>query len=378
MNFTVLPQDREWLEQTEKKLLKKLSAEVQRTGGKIVYIPKNGRYEDLDTPTGYYWWCNGFWPGMLWQAYNATRDEAFRKSAETIEARLDKALEGFEGLHHDVGFMYTLSALANYRLTGNMDSRRRALHAANLLAGRYNARARFIRAWNMDRTGWTIADTMMNLPLLYWATKESEDPRFSYIAMDHADTCARVTVRDDGSSYHISILDPLTGEVVDRPSGQGFSPDSAWSRGQAWIIYGYALSFRHTGEERYLNIAKKAAHYFIANVSLTDWLPLCDFRAPEEPLIYDASAGACAACGMLELSEYVGEYEKALYQKAAWNILKAMEGKFCCWDCETDGILGYSSKAYHDQKERETSIIYGDYFFTEAILRLAGKAFPIW
>jgi len=378
MEFTVSVRDREWLEQTEEKLLKKLSAEAQRAGGKIVYIPKNGRYEDLDTPTGYYWWCNGFWPGMLWQAYNATKDETFRKAAETIEERLDQALEGYEGLHHDVGFMYTLSALADYRLTGNRDSRRRALHAANLLAGRYNPRARFIRAWNMDRTGWTIADTMMNLPLLYWASGELNDPRFSYIAEDHADTCARVTVREDGSSYHISILDPLTGEVVERPSGQGFSPDSAWSRGQSWIIYGYALSYRHTKKNEYLTLAKKAAHYFIANLALTGWLPLCDFQAPEEPLVYDASAGACAACGLLEIAESVGDYEKALYQKAAWNILKAMEEKFCCWDCGVDGILGYSSKAYHDQKERETSIIYGDYFFTEAILRLSGKAFPIW
>ena len=187
-----------------------------------------------------------------------------------------------------------------------------------------------------------------------------------------------MTVREDGSAYHISILDPLTGEVLDRPSGQGYSPDSAWSRGQAWIVYGYALSARHTGEKRYLDIAKRAAHYFIANLALTDWLPLCDFQAPEQPLIYDASAGACAACGLLELAEQVGEYEKALYQKAAWNILKAMEQKFCCWDPDIDGILGYSSKAYHDTKERETAIIYGDYFFTEAILRLAGKAFPIW
>ena len=371
MEFTVSQQDREWLEQTEEKLLRKLSAEARRIGGKIVYIPKDGRYEDLATPTGVYWWCNGFWPGMLWQAYHASKDETFRKAAETIEERLDKAFEGYEGLHHDVGFMYTLSALADYRLTGNTDSRRRALHAANLLAGRYNARAKFIRAWNGDRTGWTIADTMMNLPLLYWASRELGDPRFTYIAQDHADTCARVTVREDGSSYHISILDPLTGEVIDRPSGQGYSPDSAWSRGQAWIVYGYALSARHTGEKRYLDIAKKAAHYFIANLALTGWLPLCDFQAPEEPLIYDASAGACAACGLLELAEQVGDYEKALYQTAAWNIL-------CCWDPDVDGILGYSSKAYHDQKERETSIIYGDYFFTEAIFRLSGKAFPIW
>ncbi len=378
MEFHASTQDQQWLEQTTQRLLQKLSAEANRVGGKIVYIPKNGHYEDLDTPTGYYWWCNGFWPGMLWQAYHATKDEAFRKAAEEVEKRLDQALEGYEGLHHDVGFMYTLSALANYRLTGNKDSRRRALHAASLLAGRYNARAKFIRAWNMDRAGWTIADTMMNLPLLYWASKELEDPRFSYIAEDHADTCARVTVREDGSSYHITILDPFTGEVLDRPSGQGFSPDSAWSRGQAWIVYGYALSYRHTGEERFLNTAKKAAHYFIANLALTDWLPLCDFQAPEKPLIYDASAGACAACGLLELAEQVGPYEKALYQKAAWNILKAMEQKFCCWDCDVDGILGHSSKAYHDQKEKETSIIYGDYFFTEAILRLAGKGFPIW
>lgn len=378
MNTWITQEDRQWLDATYQHLIGKISAECDRVGGKVVYIPTDGRYIDLNTPTGLYWWCNGFWPGMLWLSYNATGDEKFRKAAEEVEKRLDDALAGYEGLHHDVGFMWTLSALADYRLTGNKESRKRALHAANLLAGRYNPRVKFLRAWNMDRAGWTIADTMMNLPLLYWAAGEIGDPRFHFIATDHADTCSRVTVREDGSSYHISIMDPTTGEVLERRGGQGYEAESSWSRGQSWIVYGYALSYLHTGEKRYLDIAKQAAHYFIANLSVSGWLPLCDFRAPTEPLLYDSTAGAIAACGFLEIAEHVSEYEKPLYRTAALNVLKAMEKEFCNWDESVDGILEYGSKAYHDEKERHVSIIYGDYFFTEAIMRLKGKGFQIW
>ena len=378
MNTWLTQADQQWLDGTYQRLTAKISAECDRVGGSVVYIPTDGHYIDLKTPTGLYWWCNGFWPGMLWLTYHATGDEKFRQAAETIEKRLDDAIAGYEGLHHDVGFMWTLSALADYRLTGNKESRKRALHAANLLAGRYNPRVKFLRAWNMDRAGWTIADTMMNLPLLYWATDEIGDPRFAFIARDHADTCSRVTVREDGSSYHISIMDPNNGEILERRGGQGFAEESSWSRGQSWIVYGYALSYLHTKDKRYLDIAKQAAHYFISNLAVNDWLPLCDFRAPAEPLLYDSTAGAIAACGFLEIAEHVDEYEKPLYRTAALKVLKAMEEHFCNWDNSVDGILEYGSKAYHDETERHVSIIYGDYFFTEAIMRLKDKGFPIW
>ena len=264
---------RAWAEGIYPKLCAKLRAECARVGEAIPYVPENGRYRDLSTDEGIYWWTNGFWPGMLWQMYKATGEEPYRETAVKVEKRLDEALCGHEGLHHDVGFMWLHSAVANYRLTGDRDARRKGLHAANILAGRYNPAGRFIRAWNDDKTGWMIVDCMMNIPLLYWAYKETSDPRFLHIARGHADTCMRVTVRGDGSCNHISILDPDSGECLENPAGQGYASGSSWSRGNAWAVYGFALSCRHTGNTEYLDTAKRVAHYFIANLALNGWLP---------------------------------------------------------------------------------------------------------
>ncbi len=379
MPLQLSEEDRLWAEAVFEKLQVKISAECSRVGGNIPYIPKDGRYRDLDSPDGIYWWTNGFWPGILWQMYHASGDESFRRAASEVESRLDEALYGYEGLHHDVGFMWLHSAVANYRITGDREARRRGLHAANLLAGRYNPAGRFIRAWNGDCTGWIIVDCMMNIPLLYWASAELGDPRFSHIAQNHADACRRVTVRGDGSCNHISILDPDTGECLDNPGGQGFAAGSSWSRGQSWAVYGFALSYRHTGRKEYLDTAKQTAHYFIANLALNGWLPLVDFRAPGLPVKHDSTAAMCAACGMLEIAEHAGEYEKALYAQSAVKILRACEPAFCDWNPEEDGIVGHGCGSYHGTgADADAPIIYGDYFLTEAILRLLGKHFPIW
>lgn len=133
-----------------------------------------------------------------------------------------------------------------------MKSRIRAMHAATLLAGRYNPNGRFLRAWNGDKTGWMIVDCLMNLSLLYWASDETGDPRYAEIAQNHADTALRVLLRPDGSCNHIAVLDPVTGELTGAPAGQGYAPGSSWSRGQSWAVYGFALSAKHTGEARYL------------------------------------------------------------------------------------------------------------------------------
>jgi unsaturated chondroitin disaccharide hydrolase len=311
--------------------------------------------------------------------YHAAGNEIYRSRAEAVEKRLDEALEAYEGLHHDVGFMWLHSSVANYRLTGNRESCRRALHAANLLAGRYNPVGRFIRAWNGDRCGWIIIDTLMNLPLLYWASRETGDPRFSFIAQGHADTAMNVIVRPDGSCNHIAILSPETGGCLETPGGQGFASGSSWSRGQSWAVYGFALSSRHTGVKKYLDTAKNAAHYVIANLARNLWLPLADFRSPQEPRKYDSTAAMISACGLLEIASQTGEYEKALYADSAVAILRACEEAFADWDPEKDGIVGKGTTAYHDGPDyTEVPIIYGDYFFVEAVLRLLGKDFLIW
>jgi unsaturated chondroitin disaccharide hydrolase len=370
---------REWAEGIFEKTKTKINAECSRMEGLIPYISRKGRYHDLDSPEGIYWWTNGFWPGLLWQMYHATKNEGFRETAGAVEKRLDEALEGWEGLHHDVGFMWLHSAVANYRLTGNGDSRRRGLHAANLLAGRYNPAGRFIRAWNGDRTGWIIIDCLMNIPLLYWASRETGDPRFAYIAQSHADTALNVLARPDGSCNHIAVLSPETGACLETPGGQGYAPGSSWSRGQAWALYGFALSFRHTGRKEYLDASKAVAHYVISNFALNGWLPLVDFRAPTEPLKYDSTAAMISACGLLEIAAHVCGAEQTFYTAAAQKILEAGEKAFADWDTETDGIIGRGTGSYHGSPEdTELPIIYGDYFFIEAILRLLGKDFLIW
>ena len=376
--------DQEWLDETYEKLLKKLKVECARVGTTIPFAPRNGRYFDVEkTPFGIDFWTNGFWPGMLWQMYHATKEEEYRAVAEGVEKRLDAVLTSLHGVNHDAGFLFLLSAVADYRMTGNPDSRHRGIHAANMLAGRYNPAGRFIRAWMKAGggvSGWMIVDCMMNIPLLYWAAEETKDPRYRHIAINHAKTAQKYIVRSDGSCNHVVSIDPNTGEFVDNPGGQGYEKGSSWSRGQSWAVYGFALSYHHTGDSTFLDTAKQCAHYCIANLAVNDWLPLVDYRAPAEPVKYDSDAAIITACGLLEIADHVGEYEKTLYTKAAYRILRACDERFCNWDPDVDGIVGGGTTMYHDPTGRTSDmpIIYGDYYFIEAILKLKGKALFVW
>ena len=195
--------------------------------------------------------------------------------------------------------------------------------------------------------------------------------------MEHTETALKYILRPDGSCNHMVDFDPETGEYRGNPGGQGYESGSSWSRGQSWAIYGMALAYRYTKKQEYLNASKRSAHYFMANTALSGYVPLLDFRAPREPAYYDTTAGVCAACGLLELSEHVGELEKELYVQSALRCLKGIES-FCCWEPRRDSILDGGSARYDRASDRQVPIIYGDYFLTEAILRLRGKAFLIW
>ena len=374
-----------WMEELFRKLDNKLESECKRLGDRIPYITADGKYRVDYGEKDIYWWTNGFWAGIMWQMYHATGKEMYRLNAEAVERRLDNALHGFMGLHHDTGFMWLHSAVADYRLTGSQESRVRGLTAASILAGRYNPKGQYIRAWNPecvkeeeDCTGWIIVDSMMNIPLLYWASEELKDPRFYYIAKSHADTVKRTLVREDGSCGHIACLNPDTGELENVLAGQGYSDTSSWSRGQSWILYGFALSYRYTKDPAYLDVAKKTAHYFISNIALTDHIPLCDFRQPENPVFLDTSAGLCAACGLMELAAHVSEEEQGLYRKHAELIVKNTAEKYCCWDPEQDSIVRQCKVDYHSSGEKQSDLIYADYLLLEAVLRLLEKDFIIW
>ena len=375
------------LEKIYEKIDTKLQVECVRMGDKIPYTAENGHYETDKGVQAPFWWTNGFWAGMLWQMFKSSGKEIYKETAKKSETVMEGALAGFVGLHHDVGFQFLHTAVADYRLTGDEKARVMGLHAANLLAGRFNPMGNFIRAWNDgngprgeagNKTGWMIVDCLMNIPLLYWAGKEIDDPRYAYIADQHAHTAMRVLLREDGSCNHIGILDPSTGELLGLPGGQGYGEGSSWSRGQAWAVYGFALAFMHTGKQEYLDAAKRAAHYFISNIVSTDFVSLVDFRAPKEPVYWDTTATACAACGMLQIAEMVPEYEKSLYYDSAVNMLMALNEKHCDWNPETDGIVQNGTASYWSEKDRHVSIIYGDYFFVEGILRLLNRGFMIW
>lgn len=374
----IILENKEWVESTFKKIDNKLSKVAIRSRNKLPFtVSKEGVHNDF-TNRDITWWTNGFFGGMMWLMYNETHNPEYMATAKVSECKLQGAFKAFDGLHHDVGFMYHLTSGASYRLTGDKVSRAINLIAANMLAGRYNLKGEFIRAWNIpDSEGWTIIDGMMNIPLLYWASRELNDERFKHIAVKQAEMCARDHVREDGTVNHIVMHDVNeAGKVLGTRGGQGFGEGSCWSRGQSWAVYGFILSYIHTKDEKYLQTAKRVADLFIEETEKTDWLPRADFRQPPEPVVYDATAGAISACGLIEIAKYVPENEQEKYLSAAVNILKAMEKDWCDWDDQTDGILMMGSGSYH--YERHMNIIYGDFYFTEAILKLKGSDFLIW
>ena len=380
----------DWAKETFEKLNKKAAVMAVRSRDKIADgVDENG----MHVSTVPHDWTSGFWGGMNAMLYEYTKNEEYLKTAKNIEKKIDVALADYPTLHHDVGFMWHILSGVLYRVTGDNDSRVRDLFASSSLASRYVLNGGFIRAWNSwtgsttpaedcnyDRT---IVDCMMNIPMLYWASREIGDDRFKQVAMAHADMTMRDHVRDDGSVVHIVDHDRESATVVRTLGGQGYEVGSSWSRGQGWALYGFALSYIHTGEKRYLDTAKRVANYFIANCC-DDWLPRVDFRSPEEPVLYDATAGAIAACGLIELGKRLPEYEGGMYMHAAIKILRAMTESFCDFDESNDHILGFGTALYpiNEQESKRarlhSSIIYGDYFYTEAILKLVGSEFLPW
>ena len=365
-------QDKAFIDGVWEKLDKKLSVVAERSRDKVPYTTENGTHINNHNIS---WWTNGFWPGLMWLMYYGTKNDTYKQTAERTEELLDEALEGFFGLHHDVGFMWHISAGVNYRITGNEKSKVRTMYAASTLAARYNLNAKIIRAWNSDPCV-AIIDCMMNIPLLYRESVYSKDDRFKNIAVAHANMAMCDHIRPDGSVHHIVRHDPQTGEVLENIGGQGYGVGSSWSRGQAWAIYGFVLSYIHTGYEEYLDAAKSVAHYFIANAATTDYLPLCDFRAPDEPVYYDSTAAVCTACGLIEIARCVPEYEKKMYIDAAMKLLMAAEKEWCNWDDNEDSVLQMGTEAYYNGIHMP--IIYGDFFLAEALLKLKGEEFLMW
>ena len=375
----VIEQNREWIDGTWEKIDKKMSRIAVKSYDKIPYTTINGVHNDRGR-TEPDWWTNGFWGGMMWLLYKATGNEQYRKTAEHSEEILSEALKDFKKLHHDVGFMWHLTSGANYRITGNKEACNTNLFMASTLMSRYNVDGDYIRAWNGDAIGYSIIDCLMNIPLLYWASEEIGDPRFKRVAMRHMDMALRDHIRKDGSVNHIVDHYPDKVGVRQVLAGQGYSDTSCWSRGLAWAVYGSILSYIHAGKEEYLDAAVRTSDYFIEHCRETGYLPLLDFCAPKEPVYYDSTAGVCAACGMIELAKYVPDGDK--YMSAAIEILKATDKRCCNYGEDEDALVLMGSERYPNNEEElklvHMPIIYGDFFFVEALFKLKGNDFLIW
>ena len=395
-------EDKKWVTDTLKKIEDKMVSVTERNRNKIPYTTDaNGRFDDRSDEKEICWWTNGFWGGEMWQLYKLTGNEMFKEEALQVEKKLDKAFLNYNGMDHDAGFRWLPTAVINYKLSGDEASKNRGLLAANSLAGRFNMNGNFIRAWNdwgdgRDTTGWAIIDCMMNLPLLYWASDVLKDPRFKEIAIAHADTAMKNFIRKDGSVRHIVGFDPFTGEFAKEYGGQGYGEGSSWTRGQSWAVYGFALSYIYTGEKKYLETAMKVADYVLSEMPDSFLVPI-DYRQPKEDDFEDSTAAAITAGGLIEIAKCLmgkdsdssdiinaqkSDDSNSLelankYLAAAVKLLKALDAHSCDYTLDRDNILTRGSVDYHGNGHH-MAIIYGDYYYIEALMKLDESALRIF
>ncbi|WP_343617037.1 glycoside hydrolase family 88 protein [Novosphingobium sp.] len=328
-------------------------------------------------------WTNGFWPGMLWLAWELSGEERYRAAADALMPGFaDRVARRHLTDHHDLGFLYTLSTCAAWQLTGNEEARLSGLMAAELLLSRYNSVARVIQAWgdlsDPEQSGRMIIDCNLNLPLLWWAARETGDRRFAQAADAHVEQAAKLLVRPDHSTYHTYYVDTRTGLPRHGSTHQGFSDDSCWARGQAWGIYGFALAFRHTGRRDYLDLAAQLADYYLARLP-DDGICCWDLIfTKDEPR--DSSAAAITICGLLELASAlpIVDTRRALYQAEALRMAESLDRDYLAPLEGSDGMLAHAVYHWPNKVGVDECCIWGDYFYLEALMRLRRAWQPYW
>lgn len=362
--------------------IRKIDLNMERFGHHIFPCGGlNGKYTGKDEEfLGMYQWTHSFFTGMLFYAYELTKESKYLRHLHGYEKLYREKVFGrpIETMH-DLGFLYSLYSVAMYKLTGDQRARETAIKAADELAKRFNVRGRYIQAWGkMNRTqgnfyGWMIADCMMNLPLLYWAWQETGHTYYRDIADEHAKTNAKYIVREDATTAHAFGFDPSTGKPMGERNQCGAAIGSYWARGTTWQIYGYALAHRLSGNEEFLKIAERVTDRYLKETGEA-WVPVWDFRLPEgAPKDPDPTASVIAACGLLELAPHMGD-KGSIYRAAAENMVHAVaHSDYCTWDDKDEVIV----KARKHNGE-EGSGIWGDYFFMEAVLRLRGNLTIFW
>lgn len=336
-------------------------------------------------------WTNGFFAGMGVLALRQTGDKGFQTLLEGIEPLFQEKLTGANAMNtmHDLGFLYSPYAVALYQHTGESRYRELALKAARALAGRFIENGRYFRAWGRmdehgtDYEGLAIIDCLMNMPLLHWAARETGDTSFARMAAAHTDTTMRHFIRADESVFHCYRFDPATG-VPTRPDNYcGHTVDSHWSRGNSWAMYGFALAYRHTGNEAFLDASLRVTRKFIECLD-DELVPLWDFRlTPGYPPLRDSSAGAVAVCAIQEL-ESIGSADSSMVDLKEALLERLLSPKYFDADPAVRGVLrmgevgdGHDEgRVHYRAKYAYTS--WGDYYLMEAVCRELGQRITWW
>jgi unsaturated chondroitin disaccharide hydrolase len=305
-----------------------------------------------------------------------------RVHAESLLTTFRERLEKGVHITHDLGFLFGLSARAQWQLAGDEQARDLALRAANELVQRYRPAGRYIQAWGAvgdpQEGGRTIIDTLMNLSLLFWASQQTGDPHYRDAALAHAETSRRTLLRPDGASYHTFFFDQASGEPLGPRTHQGYADDSLWARGQAWAIFGFAVAADWCRDRDLLDASRRAARRFMAELP-ADGVPTWDLRLPgDAPHYRDSSAGAIAASGMLRLAGLVDGEERDEFRRSARALLDALVAH--CFEVrpQAQGLLRDGTYHAHKGWGVEAYFICGDYFFLEALLASEGGAPDFW
>ncbi len=334
-------------------------------------FPKTFEKGKLQT-SGSDWWCSGFYPGSLLYLYEQTRDTALYNEAHRILGVLEK--EKTNTGTHDLGFMMYCSFGNANRITPKPEYKDILLTSAKSLSTRFNPTVGCIKSWDSKPSEFlVIIDNMMNLELLFWATRVSGDSSYYKIAVTHANTTMQHHFRPDYSSYHVINYDPQTGAVQQKRTAQGNADSSAWARGQAWGLYGYTVMYRETKDKKYLDQANNIAQFLLHHPNLpADKVPYWDFDAPGMPnVLRDASAAAIISSALLELCTYTDAAKGKNYFTTAETILRTLSGKQYKAPAGTNGgfILAHSVGHMPNKTEIDVPLTYGDYYFIEAMQR---------
>ena len=338
---------------------------------------ESGFYKPIEND----YWTTGFWTGEIWLAYEHCKDERIKEAGliqvDSFLKRIDQKI-GVD--HHDMGFLYSPSCVAAYKLVGSEKAKEAAIKAADQLITRFHPVGGFIQAWGaMDEQDnyRLIIDCLLNLPLLYWATEETKEEKYREIAEKHIHTAIKNVIREDYSTWHTFYFNMETGEPDHGATCQGYRDGSAWARGQAWGIYGSALAYRYTKREEYVEVFKNVTQYYLEHLP-KDMVPYWDLEFGEgstEPK--DSSSASIAACGMLEMSKYLKEVDAAYYTKLAKQMMKSVVDDYAVKDSkESNGLVLHSTYSNHSPYNTcnhygvDECNSWGDYFYMEALTRM--------